>query len=98
MTPSRGIILAKNIAVVADTAPVLWEGGRAALVINATTYPTTVNLQVQGPSGAWISLNASTIAADGAVVYDCPAGQYRLHMTGGTALGVYANLVTVPTA
>jgi hypothetical protein len=44
-----------------------------------------------------LNMNSATIGANAApVAYDCPRGQYRLHMTGGTAAGVYANLVSVP--
>lgn len=88
-------VLCSNVAVVADSTPMYWVGGRSTLVIEATTYPTTCQLQVQGLSGKWINIGANN-TADGVVSLDCPAGQYRLHMVGGTAAAVYAVLVAVP--
>lgn len=93
---ASGVILAANISVNAATTPVAWRGGRTAIVIQASAYPTTCQLQLQGPNGGWININGTTYSADQTAAYDLPAGQYRLNMTGGTATAVYANLVGVP--
>lgn len=96
MAAGRGVILCANISVVADQAYVTWPGGRAAIVVDATTAPTTMDLQLQGPNGTAIKMNASTLAANTCIMIDCPAGQYRIHMTGGTAAAVFVNMVSVP--
>lgn len=93
---TRGITLATNISSVADQPAQTWFGGRAVLVIEATTYPTTVGLQAQSLSGKWVPVNTSNITADGVYAFDVPAGQVRLHLTGGTASAIYAALVSVP--
>ena len=78
------------------TAAVQWNGGRTALVINATQYGGGVFLQLTGPSGAGINMNASTYAADQSTSYDLPAGSYKLVSNVGSSLAVYASLVTIP--
>jgi hypothetical protein len=95
---AKSVVLASNVASLngAATAGVYWSGGRAALVINATAYGAAVNLEVQGPSGAWVKMNASTIAADSAAAYDLPAGQYRINSATGNTTALYASLVGVP--
>jgi len=93
---TKGVSLASNVAAVADQPAVAWSGGRAALVIEATTYPTTVGLQMQSVSGKWVAVSTTNITADGVYAFDVPAGQVRLHLTGGTASALYANLVSVP--
>ena len=92
--PTIGVVLGKNVS--ATTAPVTFIGTRACLVINATAYPTTLTLQVMGPSGAYVPINTANIIADGVYPFDCPAGQYRIFMAGGAPAGVFANLVSIP--
>lgn len=96
MSATKAIVLASNVSVVADQLPVTWTGGRAALVLDATTYPTTCNLQLQGPGGSWISLNGTTFSANQVTPFDLPAGQYRIHMATGTVAAFYASLVSTP--
>lgn len=92
-----GIVLASNVNASADQAAVYFKGGRAVIVLIASVYGTTVNLQCQGPdSSTWININASTYSANQVTAYDLPAGMYRMHITGGTTTALYANLVTVP--
>jgi hypothetical protein len=90
-----GLVLASNVSAAAPTAPLAWVGGRSALVINATTYPTACQLQMLGPSGAWINVG-SNITGDGATSFDSPAGDYRLNLSGGSVAGLYASLFTIP--
>lgn len=94
----KGIILASNVNSSADQAAVFWPGGRAALCIVASAYGTTVKFQQLGADGAtWLDMNGTTISANAApVLYDCPAGQYRMHIAGGTTTALYASLVSVP--
>lgn len=97
MAASKGAVLCANISVVADQAAITWGGGRTALVLLAATYPTTANLQVLGPDSlTWISLNGTTYSANQVTAYDLPAGQYRMHLTGGSVSGMYASLVSIP--
>jgi hypothetical protein len=91
---AKGVVLAQNAT--ATTLPVFWGGGKSALVLNATAYGTTVSLQLQGPTGVYITVNAVTYSADQLVVYDLPAGQYRISCSGGTTTALYASLVSVP--
>jgi hypothetical protein len=95
----NALILVSDTSTVADTAAVyLSQSGRYALVISATTYPTTVQLQVLDQNAAtpkWVPLNSSNITADGSTGYDCPAGQYRMHLTGGSASHLNAQLVPI---
>lgn len=94
--PATAAVLAVNISSVADQPSQSYGGGRSVLVIEASTYPTTVTLQVQAPSGKWVAVNTANITADGAYPYDVPIGNVRLHLTGGTASALYAALVRVP--
>lgn len=93
----RAIPLCANISVVADQPKVTWQGGRSILSIFAATFPSTCQLQMLGKdSSTWIAVNSSSFSANQVISYDLPAGQYRIHMTGGSVSGLYADLVTVP--
>lgn len=96
MAAQKGSVLCANISVVADQSWVTWGGGRAAIVVDGTTAPTTMDLQLQGPNGTAIKMNSSTLAVNTCTMIDCPAGQYRIHMTGGSASAVYVSMVSVP--
>lgn len=97
MAAAKGIVLAANVNASVDQAPMTWSGGRAALVLIAAAYGTTVTLQCLGPDNAtWIGINGTTFSANQVTPFDLPAGQYRLHITGGTTTGLYANLVSTP--
>jgi hypothetical protein len=88
--------LCTNVVAVADSTAVQWRGGRSALIIHATTYPTTCALQLLGMDGStWINVS-SNLTANGVTAFDLPAGQYRIHMASGTATAVYASLVSIP--
>ena len=94
---SKAISLVSNGAVVAPspTSGLPWTGGKTSLVVMATTYPTTCRLELLGKDGAtWIAIQ--TVTANGITALDLPAGTYRFYMNGGTALGVYADLVSIP--
>lgn len=94
---SSGIALAANVDAAVDTPWTTWKGGRSALVLVAGAYGTTVKLQLKGPDGtSTIDINATTYSANQVTAYDLPAGEYRLHITGGTTTDLYANLVSIP--
>ena len=71
-----------------------WVGGRSALVVQATSYPTTLGLQLLGRDGQAIAASAN-ITADGITSLDLPPGQYRMNLATGTATDVYATLVRI---
>lgn len=91
---ASGVNLAKNVT--ATTTAVTWKGGRTALVLSATAYGTTVQLQTQASNGTWVSVNATTYSADQVTPYDLPEGQYRINISGGTTTALYADLVAIP--
>lgn len=95
---AKSAVLASNVASIsaAATSPVTWQGGRCALVIQATAYGSVVNLELQGPNGAWVAINSATIAANSVVPYDLPAGQYRINSATGATTVLYASLVGIP--
>lgn len=78
----------------APSSAAAYQGGRGVIISEATTYPTTCQVQTQSISGKWIPIGAN-IAADGTQAVDLPAGQYRVLMNGGTASAVYITLVSV---
>ena len=95
--PAKGQVLFQSSLVgVMQSTPVTWDGGRTALCVNAAAYSATaLQLQVQGPSGAWINVGSS-IVADQVYPFDAPPGQYRFSCAASAAIGVNAVLVTVP--
>lgn len=93
---AQAYILCANVDAAVDTSPVAIIGGRYVLVLEAGAYGTTVKLQVQGPNGSWIDMNATTYSANQITAYDLPSGQVRMHITGGTTTDLYANLCRVP--
>lgn len=90
MSHSQSVTLFSNVDAATTGAWVNYSGGRSVLVVQATTYPTTLNFQYLGPDGNAITLNASTINADSVTAYDLPAGQYRMVSAGGTSADIYA--------
>ncbi len=93
---SRGYTLASNATGAANGAAVEIVGGKYGLVINATTYPSTCQFQIQGPSGAFAPVDAMNFTTDGLYVWDLPSGTYQLAMSGGTTAAVFAVLVSIP--
>lgn len=74
-----------------------WTGGRAALAVTATAYPTNLHLQYRGwATGGWIRAHTSNISANALVSLDAPAGEYRMQISGSTAVGLSAVLVGIP--
>ena len=94
--PGYGYVFFKNQTGATTSLSISIAGTRMAFITNATTYPTTMFLQLKGPSGAFININAATITADGMTVYDLPGGSYQVTCAGGAPAGVYASLISVP--
>lgn len=92
--PTQAVTLLSNATATGQY--VQFTGGRAALVIVATGWGTTVDLTLLGPDGtSQIKMNAANIAANSANSYDLPAGQYRITITGSPT-AMYAKLVSIP--
>lgn len=76
------------------------KGGEYMVFFNGTIGGSTISLQVQSPSGAWIDVDVFTGST---VKYtalprsqtgiDLPAGNVRVALTGGTPSGINAYLV-----
>ena len=93
----RGAVSLFNSSFVGSSAgPIVqWLGGRSAIVINASAYGGSVFLQLQGPSGTWLNVNASTYSADQITSYDLVPGQYKLVSGQSSSVGVNAVLAGV---
>lgn len=91
-----GVILANNVS---STGPQDWKffkGGRASLIVSASSFSTTCNFELMSASGGAIVLNAANIQTDGATSYDLPEGQFRMNLSGGSPSAVTACLESVP--
>lgn len=94
---SQAAKIATNVDEAGTGAWVYYPGGSGALVSQATSYGTTVNLEYQGPDGNGIVINSASINADAVTNYNAlPAGFYRYTATGGTTTDLYLVLVRVP--
>lgn len=93
--PAKGAVLF-NSSIIGSNAvsAITWDGGRTSLVVNATQYGTSVNVQLQGPSGAWIPISSSIIA-DQIFNFDAPPGQYRI-VAAGSSIGLAAVFTSTP--
>lgn len=90
----KAVILCDNISSTAAQAAVAFGGGRGLLIVEATTYPSTCQLQIQSRSGKWVNFG-SNISADIAMPLDLPQGQYRINLSGGTTSALYVVLASV---
>ena len=74
-----------------------WTGGRGALVVSASAYGTNLHLEYNSVYAAtWVRVNTSNITANQVLSFDLPAGQYRMAVTGSTAVSLTAVLVGIP--
>lgn len=90
MSHAQAVTLYNNVDAAGAGTWKFYSGGRSVLVVQATTYPTTLSFQYKGPDGNPITLNGSTINADGVTAYDLPAGEYRMLSSGGSPTDMYA--------
>ena len=86
--------IASNVS--ATTSGVLLKGGRCVLAISASSYGTTVQLQMLHIDGTWVSLNQTTFSQNQVTPFDLPSGQYRIYINGGTTTALYATLSNIP--
>lgn len=81
----------------ATGAAVTWAGGRGQFKALGTFAGATVTLQVLGPDGTtWQAVGEeATLDAAGLANFDCPPGQLRAAVTGGTPSGLYAEVASL---
>lgn len=82
-------------ATPADSSPVIWVGGRSCFVVDGGTLPTTVQLMMVGPNGGSCPIPNTVSSQNQCTPCDLPAGQYFVHMSGGSASAVFARIVSV---
>lgn len=92
MGHAQNLVLLENKDNLTEEVGKHWVGGRTALVVTATSYPNTLNLELQHRDNVWVVVNAQTLAANGIYSFDLPAGTYRMSLAGGTATNVYVTL------
>lgn len=74
---------------------VSWPGGQGTFIINATFNGSTVSLQINGPSGAWITVGPDTTkTVDGIGNFALPPCQLRLTYSGAIT-SAFANVARV---
>lgn len=73
-----------------------WAGFRGSFVVEGTFGGATVKLQFQTPNMTWIDVDSSNAAltAPGMVGFECPPGNIRAFVSGGTPSGLYAYAIT----
>lgn len=89
------ITLANNVSSTGAQSWRTWVGGRAVITANAQTYPSTLNVEIMGPSGAPIAVNGSTINSDCNIPCDLPPGLIRVNLVGGSPSGVYVTVSSI---
>lgn len=91
---SQAYTLASAVAAAADQPSVfVLQGGRFAAIFSGTLATTNV-IQVKARDGSWVTVQTVTAAGLQAVLY-LPAGEYRLHLTGGSPASLNADLYSV---
>lgn len=82
----------------ATGSAVHWAGGRGQFKLAGTVGGATITLQTLGPDGSsWLGLGTdAALTASGVVGFDCPPGQLRALVAGGSPSGLYAEVASVP--
>lgn len=93
MGHSRAVALLENAS--ATGSDFTWEGGRSVTVSEATTFPTTLQLQLKTGQGTYISIGSNITANGLSSGLDLPAGTYRMIVTGGSPAAIYVTLCRV---
>lgn len=72
------------------------QAGKYFFYAEATFSGGSCKLQFQSPQGTWIDYStAATLSANGGVVVEIPAGQYRAVAATGSAF--YCSMMSIPT-
>lgn len=93
---SQSITLVDNGNVVEISATQKWPGGHTGIVMHSTTKPTTVTLQLVPDGIPGKAFTVATISTGALQNVFLPQGEYRVNMSGGTALAVTIKLCTIP--
>lgn len=101
MSHAQAVTLLADKDDLNEEAGKTYPGGKSALVLEGSSFPTTLSLQIQGPNGTWITVaddGGTTDFDENGVYYfkGLPAGSYRMLLTGGTATNLYAQLCVIP--
>lgn len=97
MSHAQAVTLASDVDAAGTGEWVFYPGGAGAIVSQATSYGTTVNVEMKGPDGNAIVINSATIDEDAVTGYDyLPAGEYRYTASGGTTTDLYIVIARVP--
>jgi hypothetical protein len=76
-----------------------WQGGRTAMVINATVYASgAVYLQMMCSDGVTLLNVGGPYGSNQIVNFDLPKGNYKIVNGQSSSLGVYTILASVPYA
>ncbi len=74
-----------------------WQGGRTALVLNASVYASgAVYLQMLGADGLTLLNVGGPYGANTLTSFDLPRGGYKVINGASSSIGVFATLATVP--
>jgi hypothetical protein len=93
MSTGAAVVLLSN-AGVGNGSDVVFSGGKAAFMAEATFGGGSVKLQIKLPQGTYFDVPSASLTAAGFYVTDLPAGTYRA--VAATATAVYARLAVVP--
>jgi hypothetical protein len=76
-----------------------WQGGRSALLLNATIYASgAVYFQMLCSDGSTLLNLGGPYGSNQIVSFDLPKGQYKIVNGQSSSIGVYAVLASVPYA
>lgn len=77
-----------------DQGPFRLNGGKYGIATIASSYGTSVNLQLLGPDGSTY-ITVLALIADGLQTVDIPPGTYKIGMSGVPS-GVYISVTSIP--
>lgn len=92
---AQTIVLLDNAAA---TGPArTWAGGRGQFKVAGSFGGATVTLQILGPNGStWLDVGTeAALAAAGVANFDCPPGQLRAAVSGGSPSGLTAEAASL---
>ena len=92
---AQNIVLLDNAAA---TGPAkTWDGGRGQLKALGSFGGATVTLQILGPDGAtWLAVGSdAALTGAGVANFDCPPGQLRAAVSGGSPSGLHASVASL---
>lgn len=69
-----------------------WNGWRGTFIVEGTLNGATVSLQYKSPEDTWIDVDPVNLAFTdaGMAGFECPPGDIRAEVSGGTPSALYA--------